>query len=267
MPPKLADVLVIAKRAGLAILPFWKDENQQTLTTAKKNGTPLSTADLAAHDILVAELSRLTPHLPILSEESEIPDFNIRQSWSEYWLLDPLDGTRSFLAGSKEWGVNIALIRQHQAVLGVIYAPALEVFYYAVKNEGAYRKYGNQEPQKISTKTLNGRMPRFVVGHFLHNQKVMSFVEQFEQAELMRLNSSLKFACIAAGEADIYPSYGPINEWDTAAGQCILEEAGGELVDFNGRKLAYNTKPSLDNPAFIALGDPRQREKVLKKLI
>lgn len=262
----LEEIIKIAELAGRAILPFWKHANRLQILD-KEDNTPLSTADLIANDTIVQRLQLLTPDIPILSEESKISDFDIRQKWSEYWLVDPLDGTRGFIDDSEEFSVNIALIRRHKPVMGVIYAPVTETFYYASENKGAYKKDNVDGLKALQTKKVNWDKLRVILGQYHHSKQIKTFIENLNSIEIVRLNSSLKFGQVAEGSVDVYPRFGPTGEWDTAAGQCILEEAGGVLVDLNGNQLQYNTKSSLVNPAFVGVGDPTALETILTFLL
>lgn len=255
----------IAKQAGQKILPYFYSKEQ--LDARKKvDNTPITAADLAANEALILGLKQLTPKIPILSEESDIPDFTIRKEWNQYWLLDPLDGTQGFLRGSDEFSVNIALIENQRPVLGVIYAPVQDWCYFAYQGGSSFRQLGNGAIENIHVDQLSWPNIRLLIGQYHSSKRLTLMVERFQHLEVIRLNSSLKFCRIAEGGADIYPRYGPTGEWDTAAGECILQVAGGLMVDLNGEPLHYNAKDSLINPPFVAVGDPSQIDNILHLL-
>jgi 3'(2'), 5'-bisphosphate nucleotidase len=257
--PFLEKVVAIAKTAGAAIMQVYSTEFS---VVKKDDDSPLTHADLAAHHVIVSALNALTPHIPILSEESEVIDFEIRRQWPQYWLIDPLDGTREFVKRNGEFTVNIALINNNNAVLGVVYAPVTELLYFASRGHGAYKQLKNEIPLTIHTKSLNPKQP-IIAGSRSHiDEKMQGFMRNLERhlinaygntkPELISMGSSLKICLVAEGIADVYPRLGPTYEWDTAAGHCILNEAGGDIVDIKSTSLTYNTKPSLLNPCFFA---------------
>lgn len=258
----LTAVVKIAKQAGDAILPYF-NHPERIQARHKADNSPITAADLAAHNLLVQELKKLTPNLPILSEEGLIPDFEIRQNWQQYWLLDPLDGTRGFLRGSNEFSVNVALIYKQQPVIGVIYAPVTRFCYFAYQGGAAYRQQDSERPKQMNTRQLRWNHITLLIGQYHSSKRLPLLIEQFKHLQVIRLNSSLKFCRVAEGSGDIYPRYGPTGEWDTAAGQCILKTAGGLVVDLQGQPLHYNARDSLINPPFIAIGDPSQIERIL----
>lgn len=223
----------------------------------KEDHSPLTQADLAAHHVIVSALKQLTPHIPILSEESEAVDAKVRQSWHQYWLIDPLDGTREFVKRNGEFTVNIALINLHTPVLGVVYAPVNELLYFAAQGQGAYKQVKSNAALKIYTKALNPRQPVIASSRSHSDEKMQRFLDNLKNSigldpELIRIGSSLKICLVAEGVADVYPRLGPTSEWDTAAAHCILQEAGGDIFDVSGSVLRYNTKQSLLNPMFFA---------------
>lgn len=250
----LQDVNNLSETAGAAILEIYQTDFE---VLQKHDNTPLTKADMAAHHIIVDGLNALTPTLPVLSEESAHIDYAQRQTWREYWLVDPLDGTKEFVKGNGEFTVNIALIRDNYPVLGVIYSPVLRLTYFAVQGGGAFRKRGNEPAESIHSRSLN--LEKLVVaGSRSHGGTgLQRFLTQFEGYNIISMGSSLKSCLVAEGVADIYPRFGPTSEWDTAAAQCIVEEAGGRLVNLHLERLSYNCKPSLLNPHFVVLGDTR----------
>lgn len=261
----LDSCIMLAHKAGDSILPFW--QSRQTLqVTHKSDKTPVTAADLAAHKILYKGLQNLTPDWPILSEEGDLPHFNERKFWKRYWLLDPLDGTRGFLRGSAEFTVNIALIENHCPILGVIYAPVKGLSYYAHQYSQAFRQDHKKPPVALPQKHQFSPPWRLAIGQFHSQQPLEQKIPENWHYVLVRMNSSLKFCALAEGEADAYIRFGPTCEWDTGAGQCILQQTGGITVDLSGLTLQYNCKPSLLNPNFIAISDVELLAQWLKVL-
>ncbi len=260
----LPAVIATAQAAGRAIMQYYPPSEALEINK-KPDHTPVTSADIASHEVIVAELEKVLPSYPVISEEGEKIDFHKRQPWENYWLVDPLDGTRGFIEARNEFVINIALIANRQPVLGVVYLPVQKTCYYAVKDGGAFRQQENGQPQPIHTRTGAAHIEKVLAGYRFNHKKINCLFKYFEPFEIIAMNSALKFCRIAEGFADLYPRFGPTSEWDTAAPQCILQEAGGLLLDLNGDALAYN-KESLDNPAFIALGDPRHKDLVLTRI-
>jgi len=243
----------LARRAGAAIMQVYAGE---FAVQRKDDNSPLTAADLAAHRAIVDGLALLTPQIPVLSEESvEHASWEQRRTWVRYWLVDPLDGTREFVKRNGEFTVNIALIVEHAPLLGVVYAPALDEMYWGWRGGGAYFSTSGQSAQPMRTRRRAS--PLRVAGSRSHaDPRMLGALQRFGAHELYALGSSLKFCRTARGEADVYLRYGLTSEWDTAAGQCVLEQAGGGVTDLTGAPLRYNTKESLLNPDFVAFGDP-----------
>lgn len=255
----------LAQQTGKILLDFWRSPNLSIIH--KADGTPCTEADLAAHDEIAQGLNAITPGVPILSEEGDWPDYTQRSQWRQYWLIDPLDGTRGFIAHLEQFSINIALIVNHQPVLGLIYVPASATVYYAWRNGGAFKQIGLQSPQQLQPISKPADSPwRIVIGQYSQGKRLIKLINPRCRYELLHLNGSLKFGWLAERQADVYPRLGPISEWDTAAGQCIVEESGGTVIDLQGRTLQYNCKDSLLNPEFIALADSRWAEKWLEIL-
>jgi 3'(2'), 5'-bisphosphate nucleotidase len=220
----------------------------------KQDNSPLTAADMAAHNTICDALSNLTPLTPILSEESSHISFSERQNWDQYWLVDPLDGTREFVKRNGEFSVNIALIEKHRSILGVIHIPVTGISYTASINNGAYKHEQNNMTRIFSRKTDINNIT--VAGSRSHgNKQQQAFIENLNKPEILAIGSSLKFCLVAEGLADIYPRFGPTSEWDSAAAQCIVEESGAIIVDTDFNALEYNTKESLLNPSFLVIAD------------
>jgi len=241
-----------AVKAGNAILEIYNSADFGV--EMKSDDSPLTKADLAAHNVIVADLKKITPDVPILSEESADISFDVRSKWNKYWLVDPLDGTKEFIKKNGEFTVNIALIENGQSILSVVYVPVKEIAYTAAKGYGAFKKVKG-ERHKINSHKPARNIP-VVVGSRSHiSEDVKDYLEKLGDHEMTAMGSSLKFCLVAEGVADLYPRLGLTSEWDTAAAQCIVEQAGGRVVTLNNESLMYNTKESLLNPFFMVYGD------------
>ncbi len=247
----LQDVIAIARQAGTAIMSVYE---QDIKVQHKQDNSPLTQADLAAHDIIESGLAALVPELPVLSEESAAIPYATRQQWDQYWLVDPLDGTREFIKRNGEFTVNIALIENHCPVLGVVYAPALNLLFYAEKGQGAYRQFGSKPVQAIQAREFQPYQVTVAGSRSHASEELLHFLDRMGPHMLISMGSSLKICLVAEGRADVYPRLGLTSEWDTAAAQCVLEEAGGKLMGLDGRPFRYNLKESLLNPHFFAVG-------------
>ncbi len=253
----LQAVLKIARSASTAIMAVY--DNPATIASiTKEDNSPLTEADRQAHRIITSALQQLTPDIPVLSEESpsEQHAAATRKPWPTLWLVDPLDGTREFLKRNGEFTVNIALIHQHRPTLGVITAPALDLAWTGIPGRGAWR-------QSLLTASAGEDIhirpcahPPVVVGSRSHRgDSLDTLLTRLGNSDLQAVGSALKFCRVAEGKADLYPRLGPTSEWDTAAGQAILEAAGGQVLTLDGLPMRYNQRDTLLNPAFIALGD------------
>ena len=250
----LQAIIDLSKRASIEILKFYNSGVE--LSIQKKNDhTPLTAADLAAHHTILEGLAQLTPDIPALSEEDISIPFEQRQQWDTYWLIDPLDGTREFIKRNGEFTVNIALIEKQSPVMGVIYTPVSGVCYYAVKNTGAFKQEADGKTHSIAVKKASRNKIRVGGSRSYRDNSLNDFLRNLANYELIKMGSSLKSCLVAEGKLDIYPRLGPTSEWDTAAAQCIVEEAGGFLTTTDMKPLRYNTKPSLLNPHFFVFGD------------
>jgi len=249
--PTLSDLVALARTAGHEIMGIYEGDFQ---VAQKEDRSPLTEADLASHQSIIAGLKRLTPQIPLLSEESASIAFTERQQWHRYWLIDPLDGTKEFVKRNGEFTVNIALIEDHRPTMGVVYAPALDLAFSAQIGQGAFRQQGDSNPEAIQVRAL-GDGPIRVAGSRSHRgDSLDGFLARIGDHEIVSMGSSLKICLVADGTADLYPRLGLTSEWDTAAAQCVVEAAGGQLTDTEMRPLRYNTKESLLNPHFFVFG-------------
>jgi 3'(2'), 5'-bisphosphate nucleotidase len=248
----LEQLTIISRRAGNAILAVYSEKFEVTL---KEDQSPLTQADLASHRIIRDALAVLTPDWPLLSEESTDIPVHVRRNWDTYWLVDPLDGTKEFVNRNGEFTVNIALIRNHAPVLGVVHVPVGNITYTGDVGAGAYRRDNVQAAQRISIRTPPAS-PLAIVGSRSHaNPELASCLLAYGAHELVNMGSSLKFCLVAEGKADFYPRLGPTSEWDTAAAQAVVEAAGGQVLKLDGTPLSYNTKDSFLNPFFAVCSD------------
>jgi len=252
-------IIELAIVAGRRIMEIY---NTDFDVEQKSDNTPLTAADMAAHHIIIKGLGRLTPDIPVLSEESANIPFEERARWQRYWLVDPLDGTREFVKRNGEFTVNIALIDSHESVLGVVYAPVTGTIYYAARGMGAFKKNrsdtGSNESETIAIHTrCKTAGSAIIAGSRSHRGgSLEAFLQKIGDYEMISMGSSLKSCLVAEGHADIYPRLGPTSEWDTAAAQCVVEEAGGRITKTDMQPLRYNTKDELLNPYFLVIGDP-----------
>jgi 3'(2'), 5'-bisphosphate nucleotidase len=246
----------IARSAGRGILEVYG--RSDFAVARKSDDSPLTEADQVAHRIIMRELAQLDRDIPILSEESLPAEHATRRSWSRYWLVDPLDGTKEFLKRNGEFTVNIALVDGQRAVLGAVHAPVLDRLYAGVVGLGAWRSDAGDALQTIAVRSPAAN-PLRVVGSRSHpTPELAEYLAGLPAHEITDMGSSLKICLVAEGAADVYPRLGPTSEWDTAAAQAILESAGGRMIDLAGRPLRYNSKDDLLNPHFLAFGDQRQ---------
>ncbi len=255
-PRLMHEVVRLARRAGEAILPFWRAD---VAVTTKADDSPVTAADLAAHQVIVQGLQALAPQIPVLSEEDcDIP-VERRRQWQRWWLVDPLDGTKEFIAGSEEFTVNIALVEQGQVVFGVVAMPVNGRCYYGGRALGAWRSDGNAAARPIQVRTRPPEGERFTVvasrRHSSPRQQALlaGLGARLGEPLLANIGSSLKFCLLAEGAADCYPRLAPTSQWDTAAAQGVLEGAGGEVLTLDGQALCYQPRDSLLNEHFLAL--------------
>jgi len=248
----LQRTVAVAREAGREILAIYAHEFS---VEKKGDQSPLTAADMAAHHAIVDGLQVVAPGVPILSEEEADIPYAERGAWQRYWLVDPLDGTREFIKRNGEFTVNIALIENHEPVLGVIYVPVGGVCYFAARGAGAHRQGLGEVTREIHARPWSGGHITIAGSRSHRDPSFDRFLAQFKDHTLVSMGSSLKSCLVAEGQADIYLRLGPTSEWDTAAAQCIVEEAGGVMLDTELRPLRYNTKESLLNPYFIVCGD------------
>lgn len=245
------EIIQIAQKAGDTILEIYnKDFNVEY----KDDKSPLTDADKVSNQIITDALQKLTPQIPIISEENKLLDYQIRKNWTTCWLVDPIDGTKEFIKKNGEFTVNIALIENGIPILSVVGVPAQNIIYYAEKNKGAYKIYNNTTT-KLEKLPIENNTIRIVGSRSHQTPELLAYVdeqkEKYANVEFVAAGSSLKFCLIAEGKADVYPRLGPTMEWDTAAGHLIATESGTDVLVWNSdEKLSYN-KENLLNPFFI----------------
>jgi 3'(2'), 5'-bisphosphate nucleotidase len=254
--PKLADLaaalMPTVADAGAAIMAVYDGAFS---VQKKDDNSPLTQADLESQRVILDGLSRLTPDIPVLSEESAQAPWSERQSWTRLWVVDPLDGTREFVKRNGEFTINIALVVNHEPLLGIVAAPALGLLYWGAIGVGAFSHHRGAPEIAIKVAPPAARLR--VVGSRSHaSPETASYLARLREHEMDGIGSSLKFCLIAEGKADLYPRFGPTSEWDTAAGQALLEAAGGHVTRLDGHRLRYNCRATLLNGDFLAFSDP-----------
>ena len=245
-------LMPIVERASTAIMKIY---DGAFAVQRKDDNSPLTLADLESQRVIIEGLKRITPEIPILSEESAAAPWTERQTWRELWVVDPLDGTREFVKRNGEFTINIALVVQHEPVLGVVCAPAQRVTYWGLKGNGAFTRAHDAEIRAIHT--VPPQQPVRVLGSRSHESpQTAAYLARLGPHVVNGMGSSLKFCLLAAGEAELYVRFGATSEWDTAAGQAVLEAAGGHVTRMDGHRLRYNCRESLINGDFVAFSDP-----------
>jgi 3'(2'), 5'-bisphosphate nucleotidase len=245
-------LLPIVELAGAAIMQVY---GLGFTVQRKEDNSPLTLADLESQRIIIEGLTRVTPEVPILSEESAQAPWAERQTWRELWVVDPLDGTREFVKRNGEFTINIALVREHEPVLGVVAAPALGLLYWGAVGVGAFSHHRDEAEMRIHVSLPQN--PLRVVGSRSHaTPETAGYLARLGPYVMTGIGSSLKFCLLAEGKADLYPRFGPTSEWDTAAGQALLEAAGGHVTRLDGHRLRYNCRDSVINGDFLAFSHP-----------
>ena len=243
--------VALARSAGDAILEVYATDFD---VQAKDDDSPLTQADMASHRVIDAGLRDLTPKIPIISEESGLASYEVRSKWPMYWLIDPLDGTKEFINRNGEFTVNIALIDGNQPVLGVVHVPVSGKTYTGCEGVGAAVREGDGGSRSIGVASTSASPLRVVGSRSHRGASLDTYLKRLGAIEMLPMGSSLKFCVVAEGDADIYPRLGPTSEWDTAAAQAVVEQAGGAVLELDGQPLAYNAKEDILNPHFLVRG-------------
>lgn len=250
---EVAKLVSIAKLAGKAILNIYNDADFSQVVDFKGDNSPLTLADQEAHNVIERELANLYPEIPIISEEGKDIPYDQRKSYNQFFLVDPLDGTKEFIKRNGEFTVNIALIDGNTPVLGVVHVPVKDITYYGGKEEGAFIVEQDGSPRPIQVNNKEGE--RIAVRSKSHPSPEEEVVlNEYQVVESISRGSSLKFCMVAEGKADIYYRHGPTMEWDTAAGQAVVEAANGKVMVGTGPEPFTYNKPSLLNSSFLCLG-------------
>lgn len=258
----IASLFDISLEAGKAIM---KEYNTDFEIETKKDSSPLTRADKLSNDVICSELKKITPDIPILSEESSQISFNIRSQWKEYWLIDPMDGTKEFIKKNDEFTTNIALINGNRPVFGMIHAPAINQTFWGGKKIGSFYLEGEKISKKreINASKSVSSCLRVASSRSHSSNLEEDFFMRAGDHEVTNIGSSLKFCKVANGEVDIYPRFGPTSEWDTAAGDAIVTFAGGYILTASGQQLRYNDGESLINPSFLVARNKKLSNKYL----
>lgn len=257
----LNNISTIAWQAGQKILEIYNESVNSFPVKFKEDTSPVTKADMVSHELILEKLTRLTPAISIISEEGEI----LERNFDEFWLVDPLDGTKEFIQRNDEFTVNIAYIKNGEPVLGVVCAPALNLIYGGIVGSGAFKGQSDKERMPIQVQfNKNDKEEVIIVGSRRHGDPAYmeKFLSKFENPQLIAVGSSLKFCKVAEGTAHTYPRFGRTMEWDTAAGQAVLMAAGGSVSNLNRETLLYG-KHGFENPHFIAYASPNLLEKVI----
>ncbi len=244
-------VVALAEDAGRAILAVYSTDFE---VQSKSDESPLTQADLASNRCIVAGLNELTPDIPIISEESGLPDFEERRQWNRYWLIDPLDGTKEFVNRNGEFTVNIAFIENNRPIFGVVHVPVQDKTYVGCEGAGAELRDSGAAPKPIQVTSKRANSVRVVGSRSHRGASLDAYLSRLGEHDMIPMGSSLKFCVIAEGRADLYPRLGLTSEWDTAAAQAAVEQAGGRVVTLDGKPLEYNTKSDILNPHFFVIG-------------
>ena len=244
----------IAIDAGNAILEVY-NASEGVQIEKKSDDSPLTQADRASNSVICDGLQKLHVQFPIVSEENKMVPFETRKTYEHYWLIDPMDGTKEFIKRNGEFTVNIALVKNNSVVLGVVYVPVSGCLYWAIKGIGAFKIVNKQQLKlKVADFTFSDDGLKVICSRSHLNEETRKFIEQLNDPVLISKGSSLKFLELAEGKAHLYPRVAPTMEWDTAAAQIILEEAGGKVLQYNTDKPVIYNKEDLLNPHFIASG-------------
>ena len=258
----LNKLIEISHDAGKAILDIYRINFD---FETKIDESPLTAADMRSHEIIVNSLSKLTPKIPIISEESSQIPFSVRSTWKEYWLIDPLDGTKEFINKNGEFTTNIALMKKNKPIFGIIHAPAKNETFWGGESIGSYFLEGDSHSdiRKINVSTKINQEIRMISSRSHPNDKLSSVLEMIGNHSTLSIGSSLKFCMIAKGSADCYLRLGPTSEWDIAAGDAIVRAANGIVKATDGLEIKYNKSNNILNPNFIAAANEELVMKIL----
>ncbi|WP_158771985.1 3'(2'),5'-bisphosphate nucleotidase CysQ [Paraglaciecola sp. L1A13] len=266
IPALLEIAKTAAREAGKVVMEIYDSGDYQSYQ--KEDDSPVTSADYKANEIILAILQRETPHIPIMSEESENGELAQRKDWDRYWLIDPIDGTQEFIARSGDFAVNIALVEKNQPIIGVIFWPPGETLYFASKDNGAFKESLSENKQIFVRKfdDIENDAVMIAISRRQAREKVMQSMSSHRTYQTYPTGScSLKSCFIAEGKADVFLRVGITGEWDTGASQCIVSEAGGSILAHDFSPLSYNERNSVTNPDFIVMGDQRVNWQTIVK--
>jgi len=248
---KINNIIKIAENAGKEILKIYFDSKNSINVSYKNDNSPLTAADKASNDIICSELKKISKEIPILSEEGQHTEFKERKKWDQFWLIDPLDGTKEFINRNGEFTVNIALIKSGIPTLGVVHAPVNNVTWYTDGKKSYKIKDGILNVINVKKPNSNDKIKVVSSRSHANNPKLENYLNNFENFELVKMGSSIKICLVADGTAHLYPRFGPTMEWDTAAAHAVVKFAGGKILNMeNNKELIYN-KSNLLNPEFL----------------
>ena len=251
---QIEKIIDIAREAGKEIMTVYA---QDFTVETKGDNSPLTLADQKSNAVIIKALKELYPDIPIISEETKLTPYEERKNWKMYWLVDPLDGTKEFIKKNGEFTVNIALMSEGRPVLGVVYAPAKNLLWYGMEGSGSFMMNGDgsKTPLKKGSNWRDLQKVNVVASRSHLSDETLQFVEDLKkegkEVDFVSSGSSLKFCLVAEGKADVYPRFGPTMEWDTAAGQAVIEIAGGSVLNWETKKRLEYNKENLLNPFFI----------------
>ncbi len=244
----IKDLINICSKAGQEILKIYKKTDLGI--EYKKDNSPLTLADKKSHECICSSLNKLYPDIPILSEEGAKIAYKNRSKWKRFWLIDPIDGTKEFIKRNGEFTVNIALIENQIPILGIVYAPVLNKYWYGSKDGSFVLDDG--KTKKIKVNNTFDKKIKVVASRSHKSPKLDSFLKNFKDYTLVNMGSSIKICLVAEGVADIYPRLAPTMEWDTAAAHAVLKFANGSLIDTSTESEMIYNREDLKNSHFIA---------------
>ncbi|MEH0158594.1 3'(2'),5'-bisphosphate nucleotidase CysQ [Limibacter armeniacum] len=250
---EIESIIEIAEAAGQAIMNIYDDPQSDFGIEKKDDNSPLTKADKAAHVVIEKALVNLSSNIPVLSEEGGLPDYETRKNWTQYWMVDPLDGTKEFIKKNGEFTVNIALIENNLPVMGVVHVPAKGITYYAEIGMGSFKRVNGEDTQLFVRKATENIVAVRSKSHAAPEEEEV--LARYNVSDSISVGSSLKFCMVAEGKADVYYRHGPTMEWDTAAGQAVVMAAGGKVYKGNTEEELFTyTKENLLNSSFLCLG-------------
>jgi 3'(2'), 5'-bisphosphate nucleotidase len=258
----ILSIISLLEKAGSEIMTIYREGNFKT--RLKEDDSPVTKADLTSDKIIKAGLSSLTPGINVFSEETKDVSYTERSGWDPIWILDPLDGTKEFIARNDEFCISLALVEGMNPVAGFIYAPVTKTSWFAIKGEGAFRIMHGANT-RLPLEPSQGPF-RINISRNHHSGKEAAWIKKFSSGKetvIETIGSALKFCRIAEGASDIYPKFSIIHEWDIAAGHLILEESGGGIIETETLKAPVYNKEDYHQPPFVAFGGRIDPEMII----